>query len=67
MTPRVHHSAVCVQDLEASLCFYRDGLGLQVIMDHELDGGWRALFGARSDRRRARPRWPRPPPGSSPR
>jgi catechol 2,3-dioxygenase-like lactoylglutathione lyase family enzyme len=46
----VHHSAVCTRDLDAALRFYRDGLGLQVLMDHEFDGAWRALFDSRSDR-----------------
>jgi glyoxylase I family protein len=46
----VHHSAICVRDVDASLRFYRDGLGLQVLMDHEFDGDWRTLFDAPSDR-----------------
>jgi glyoxylase I family protein len=45
----VHHSALCPRDMAASLRFYRDGLGLQVLMDHEFDGAWGALFEARSD------------------
>jgi catechol 2,3-dioxygenase-like lactoylglutathione lyase family enzyme len=49
----VHHSALCTRDLDASLRFYRDGLGLQVLMDHEFDGAWGALFDARSDRLRS--------------
>jgi catechol 2,3-dioxygenase-like lactoylglutathione lyase family enzyme len=49
----VHHSAVYVRDLDASLHFYRDGLGLQVLMDHEFDGEWRALFDAPGDRLRS--------------
>jgi glyoxylase I family protein len=46
----VHHSAISVRDVDASLRFYRDGLGLQVLMDHEFDGDWRTLFDAPSDR-----------------
>jgi glyoxylase I family protein len=46
----VHHSAIYVRDVDASLRFYRDGLGLQVLMDHEFDGDWRTLFDAPSDR-----------------
>ncbi len=53
MTARVHHSALCTGDLEASLRFYRDGLGLDVLMDHEFDGAWSTLFGTRSDRLRS--------------
>lgn len=46
----VHHSALCAADLAESLRFYRDGLGLAVLMDHEFDGPWRVLFDSRSDR-----------------
>jgi catechol 2,3-dioxygenase-like lactoylglutathione lyase family enzyme len=49
----VHHSAVYVRDVDASLRFYRDGLGLQVLMDHEFDGDWSTLFDAPSDRLRS--------------
>jgi catechol 2,3-dioxygenase-like lactoylglutathione lyase family enzyme len=49
----VHHSAIHVQDVNASLRFYRDGLGLQVLMDHEFDGDWRTLFGATANRLRS--------------
>jgi catechol 2,3-dioxygenase-like lactoylglutathione lyase family enzyme len=49
----VHHSAVITSDFEASLRFYRDGLGLQVLMDHEFDGDWGTLFDAPSDRLRS--------------
>ena len=49
----VHHSAVHASDVEASLRFYRDGLGLRVLMDHEFDGDWRTLFGAPADRLRS--------------
>lgn len=44
----LHHAALCVRDLDASLRFYRDGLGLDVLMDHTFDGDWPALFEARS-------------------
>jgi catechol 2,3-dioxygenase-like lactoylglutathione lyase family enzyme len=49
----VHHSAVYARDVDASLRFYRDGLGLQVLMDHEFDGDWRTLFDAPGDRLRS--------------
>jgi catechol 2,3-dioxygenase-like lactoylglutathione lyase family enzyme len=49
----VHHSAICVRDVEAALSFYCDGLGLRVLMDHEFDGDWRTLFDAPSDRLRS--------------
>jgi catechol 2,3-dioxygenase-like lactoylglutathione lyase family enzyme len=37
-TPKVHHSAICVRDVDESLRFYRDGLRLTVTMDEEFDG-----------------------------
>jgi glyoxylase I family protein len=49
----VHHSAVYARDVDASLRFYRDGLGLQVLMDHEFDGDWRTLFDAPGERLRS--------------
>ncbi|HKA92716.1 MAG TPA: VOC family protein [Acidimicrobiia bacterium] len=42
----VHHSAVVAHDVDASLRFYRDGLGLAVLMDHQFHGDWRTLFDA---------------------
>jgi glyoxylase I family protein len=44
----LHHAALCVRDVDASLRFYRDGLGLDVMMDHTFDGDWPTLFAARS-------------------
>jgi catechol 2,3-dioxygenase-like lactoylglutathione lyase family enzyme len=49
----VHHSAVYARDVDASLRFYRDGLGLQVLMDHEFDGDWPTLFDAPGERLRS--------------
>jgi catechol 2,3-dioxygenase-like lactoylglutathione lyase family enzyme len=49
----VHHSAVYARDIDASLRFYRDGLGLQVLMDHEFEGDWPTLFDAPGDRLRS--------------
>ncbi len=45
---RVHHSAIHVRDMDASLCFYRDGIGLEVLMDHVFEGDWPTLFDAPS-------------------
>jgi glyoxylase I family protein len=53
MSARVHHSAIVVRDVDASLRFWRDGIGFDVIMDHEFDGDWSTLFGARSNRLRS--------------
>jgi catechol 2,3-dioxygenase-like lactoylglutathione lyase family enzyme len=49
----VHHSAICVRDIDASLRFYRDGLGLQTLMDHGFDGDWPTLFDAPATRLRS--------------
>jgi len=46
----LHHAALCVRDVDASLRFYRDGLGLVVLMDEHFDGDWPALFDAPSRR-----------------
>jgi glyoxylase I family protein len=43
---QLHHTAIVTRDLEASLAFWRDGLGLDVLMDHDFEGPWPALFGA---------------------
>jgi catechol 2,3-dioxygenase-like lactoylglutathione lyase family enzyme len=53
MTARVHHSAIVVRDFEASLRFWRDGIGFAPIMDEEFDGDWVALFGAPSTKLRS--------------
>ena len=45
---KVHHSAIATRDVEARLVFWRDGLGLEVIMDQTFEGPWRELFGAGS-------------------
>jgi glyoxylase I family protein len=44
---KIHHSAICTRDIEASLAFWRDGLGFVVQMDQRFEGDWPALFGAR--------------------
>jgi glyoxylase I family protein len=36
----IHHSAICVRDVEASLRFWRDGLGFEVLMDERFTGDW---------------------------
>jgi catechol 2,3-dioxygenase-like lactoylglutathione lyase family enzyme len=45
---KLHHSAIATRDVEASLVFWRDGLGLEVLMDETFEGPWPALFGTRS-------------------
>jgi catechol 2,3-dioxygenase-like lactoylglutathione lyase family enzyme len=50
MPASLHHAALCVRDVDASLRFYRDGLGLTVLMDERFEGDWPTLFAARSKR-----------------
>lgn len=45
---KVHHSAIATRDVETSLRFWRDGLGLVVLMDRSFEGPWPALFGTTS-------------------
>jgi catechol 2,3-dioxygenase-like lactoylglutathione lyase family enzyme len=49
----VHHSAICTSDVERSLRFWRDGLGLTQLFDHHFTGDWPVLFGAKTDRLRS--------------
>ncbi len=49
----VHHSAICTADVERSLRFWRDGLGLTPLFDHYFTGDWPELFGARSHQLRS--------------
>ena len=44
---------VVVRDLEASLRFYRDGIGLDLLLDRHVEGDWPDLFDAPSRRVRA--------------
>jgi glyoxylase I family protein len=44
----IHHSVVVVRDLEASLRFYRDGLGLELLRDRQVEGDWPYLLDAPS-------------------
>lgn len=41
----LHHAGVCVRDLDASLRFYRDGIGLRVLADVVLDADLAPLLG----------------------
>jgi catechol 2,3-dioxygenase-like lactoylglutathione lyase family enzyme len=49
----VHHCAICTSDVERSLRFWRDGLGMSVLMDYHFTGDWPELFGAKTDRLRS--------------
>jgi glyoxylase I family protein len=50
---KAHHTAICTLDVDASLHFWRDGLGFEVTMDHEFDGDWPTLFEAPGTRLRS--------------
>ena len=50
---KVHHSAIVTHDVEASIVFWRDGLGLDVLMDHTFEGPWDELFGATTTKLRS--------------
>ncbi len=45
---KLHHSAIATRDVEASLVFWRDGLGFEVVMDQTFEGPWPELFGGES-------------------
>lgn len=49
----VHHAAICTADVERSLRFWRDGLGLTQQFDHTFTGDWPELFGAKTDQLRS--------------
>jgi catechol 2,3-dioxygenase-like lactoylglutathione lyase family enzyme len=46
MAEAIHHPVVVTRDLEASLRFYRDGVGLTVLQDRHVEGNWPDLFDA---------------------
>lgn len=41
----VHHSGICPADMDASLRFYRDGIGLDVLIDTVLETDLEPLLG----------------------
>jgi catechol 2,3-dioxygenase-like lactoylglutathione lyase family enzyme len=45
----IHHTALRVSDVEQSLRFYRDGLGMEITVEGEFEGPWRRLFGVPTD------------------
>jgi catechol 2,3-dioxygenase-like lactoylglutathione lyase family enzyme len=44
----IHHAVMVVRDLEASLRFYRDGIGLDLLQDRHVEGDWPGLLDAPS-------------------
>jgi glyoxylase I family protein len=49
----IHHSVIVVRDLAASLRFYQDGIGLDLLADRQAEGDWPELLGAPSRNLRA--------------
>lgn len=49
MTRGVHHSAIVTADVDLSLRFWRDGIGLVEMLDHSFTGDWPTLFDAGTD------------------
>ena len=47
MAAKCHHSAICVRDWDASLRFYTEGLGLELLWENTFGGDWPTLFGSR--------------------
>jgi glyoxylase I family protein len=45
----IHHTAICVADIDTSLRFYRDGLGMEITTQGEFAGPWQDLFGGPDD------------------
>jgi catechol 2,3-dioxygenase-like lactoylglutathione lyase family enzyme len=45
----LHHAAICTDDVERGLRFWRDGLGFTQLFDAEFPGDWRTLFWASDD------------------
>ncbi len=49
----IHHSAICVRDVDASMRFWCDGLGFEEIMDQSFEGDWPTLLRAPTSSLRA--------------
>jgi len=51
--PGIHHTAIVTADVDASMRFWRDGLGLTELFDYTFTGDWPSLFGAATDQLRS--------------
>jgi catechol 2,3-dioxygenase-like lactoylglutathione lyase family enzyme len=51
--PGIHHAAIVTSDVDVSMRFWRDGLGLTELFDYTFAGDWRTLFGAATDQLRS--------------
>ena len=47
--PGIHHAAIVTADVDASMRFWRDGLGFTKLFDYTFTGDWQTLFGAATD------------------
>lgn len=46
----LHHSGICVADIDAALRFYRDGIGLDVLVDKVIEADLESLLGVHTRR-----------------
>lgn len=49
MSRPIHHAAIVTSDVDRSLRFWRDGMGLIQMLDHTFKGDWPTLFDADTD------------------
>jgi glyoxylase I family protein len=47
---QLHHVVLFVRHIDRSAAFYRDGLGLETLVDREFNGPWPTMFGVTSTR-----------------
>jgi glyoxylase I family protein len=40
----IHHTVIRVRDMDRSIEYWRDGVGLELMMDGEFEGDWPTLF-----------------------
>lgn len=51
--PGIHHTAIVTADVDASMRFWRNGLGFTELFDYTFTGDWPTLFGAATDQLRS--------------
>ena len=51
--PGIHHTAIVTADVDASMRFWREGLGFTELFDYTFTGDWPTLFGAATDQLRS--------------
>jgi glyoxylase I family protein len=44
----IHHTVIRVRDMDRSIEYWHDGVGLELMMDGEFEGDWPTLFNAPS-------------------